>query len=363
MKRSLRSALTCGAVIASLAASACSPGASLPQGQPLASEAASASGAQPLLVAAESAYAFRVAPYVDMTSYPQPNLVTYARETGISTYTLTPVQSNNGACQAAWGGTDVLSQPAGQYYAEQIAALRKAGGDVAVTIFGSTNQNDLAYVCNTPAALAGVLEAIVDRYQVKYLDFDIEGNAPYTALSRARRSAALRLVQDHYAALGRRLAVSYTLPVDPGGLPSAMVGLVQSALRAGVKIAIVNVMTMDYGDSFEPHPQGHMGAYAIEAAQHTVAQLRKIGFPLGTNPYASIGITPMIGQNDVTDEVFEVSDASQLEAWAHANGVGRLAFWAEQRDKSCAGGTNPVASDVCSGIEQKPYQFSKIFAL
>jgi hypothetical protein len=105
-----------------------------------------------------------------------------------------------------------------------------------------------------------------------------------------------------------------------------------------------------------------MGTYAVDAVKSTARQLKNIHFPLGANPYASIGVTPMIGVNDVATEIFEPSDAQTLLAWAQPNGVGRIAFWAAQRDRQCKGGTNPHASDTCSGILQPPGQFQKIFA-
>ncbi|MBV8489099.1 MAG: hypothetical protein JO199_01125, partial [Candidatus Eremiobacteraeota bacterium] len=238
--------------------------------------------------------------------------------------------------------------------------IRAAGGD-AILSFGGAAGVDIAGVCNTPQALATAFEAAIDYYHFTHVDFDIEGNNPYVASSVARRTQALVLVQQHYAALHEPLVISYTLPVLPQGMPLAVLGVVQSAVRAHLKLAIVNVMAMDFGDSNAPHPQGMMGAYAIQAAQSTAAQLKRIGFPLGTNPYASIGVTPDLGVNDNVDEIFELSDASKLVQWGRANGIGRLTYWAEQRDKECPGGVKNYSSDTCSSIVQAPFAFTKIF--
>ena len=145
-------------------------------------------------------------------------------------------------------------------------------------------------------------------------------------------------------------------------MPDDVVKVVKSALAAGVKIDIVNEMTMDFGDYYAPSPKGKMGTYAIQSIESAAKQLKQIGFPLGANPYASLGVTPMIGVNDNRDEIFEPADAQTLYDWAKKTGIGRISFWAAQRDKECKGGTKPYAVDICSSIIQTPGQFSKIFA-
>ncbi|HVA32597.1 MAG TPA: chitinase [Candidatus Baltobacteraceae bacterium] len=315
-------------------------------------------------VAAPPAYAF--APYVDVTSYPKFQLATYSRTTRNAYFTLAFMQAYRGnQCEAAWGGTALpgsgsSSSSSAAYVAQQLAAIRALGGD-GILSFGGAAGTDLADVCLDAQSLANAIEAAIDAYQFTAVDYDIEGNQPYDAASVALRSQALALVEQHYAGLGTTIALSYTLPVLPTGLPPQVLGVVKSALNAGVHLSIVNVMTMDYGNGAAPHPKGRMGAYAIRAAQATLAQLKAIGFPLGSNGYASIGITPMIGQNDTRSEIFEPSDARKLVSWARSNGVGRLSFWAAQRDKACPGGVKRQASDTCSGIKQKPFAFGKIF--
>jgi hypothetical protein len=313
----------------------------------------------------ESAGAYRVAPYVDMGSSPSPQLATYAAQTGTTYYTMAFMQAYEGdRCEAAWFGSVPARDPSnGPYLARQLAAIRNAGGD-AILSFGGAAGTDLADVCPDATSLASAYEEAIGYYHFTHVDFDIEGNNPYDAASIARRSQALEIVQRHAIATGHPIVLSYTLPVLPAGLPGHVLGVVQSAVKAGIKLAIVNVMTMDFGNGAAPHPQGRMGTYAIDAAVQTVKQLKTIGFPFGSNPYASIGITPMIGVNDVSDEIFEPSDAAKLVKWAAENGVGRLSFWAQQRDKECPhGDASPrSASDTCSGIVQAPYAFGKLFA-
>jgi len=124
--------------------------------------------------------------------------------------------------------------------------------------------------------------------------------------------------------------------------------------------ATVNVMAMDYGDSTAPNPAGKMGAYAIQSAQSTRAQIASVWPSLSTaQTWAMVGVTPMIGQNDASDEVFGLSDAHQLISFAEQNHLSELGFWAVTWDQPCTGSGG---LSTCTEISQTPYQFSKLFA-
>lgn len=48
------------------------------------------------------------------------------------------------------------------------------------------------------------------------------------------------------------LTLSYTLPVLPAGLTADGVALLVNARARGVRLDVLNIMTMDYGDSAAP---------------------------------------------------------------------------------------------------------------
>jgi len=317
----------------------------------------------PAAMAPASTSASGFAPYVDTTSWPPFSFRKNSEATGTRSYTMAFVQSyQSSQCEGAWAGT-ILPNDAtyGGYYRKQIASIRRRGGD-AIVAFGGASGQELGQVCTDVASLEAAYQTIADAYGFTHLDFDVEGADIDDAAATARRSEALAQLQAHYAHLGKSLEISLTLPVLPAGMPQDVVNVVKSALQAGVKIELVNVMAMDFGDGAAPHPSGRMGQYAIQAVKSSARQLAHVGFPLGSNPYASLGVTPMIGQNDAGDEVFELSDATTLLHWAKQHKIGRIAYWAAQRDKECSGGVNHNASDTCSGIVQTPGAFSKIFA-
>ena len=78
--------------------------------------------------------------------------------------------------------------------AGQIADLRKAGGDVIIAFGGQAGQ-ELGVTCSDVASLQAAYQAVVDKYKVKQIDLDVEGDAIENQASNDRRSQALtRLV-------------------------------------------------------------------------------------------------------------------------------------------------------------------------
>jgi chitinase len=121
---------------------------------------------------------------------------------------------------------------------------------------------------------------------------------------------------------------------------------------------MVNIMTMDYGSA---GPPDKMGENAINAGNSLFRQLKTL-YPTKTDAqlWSMIGLTPMIGQNDVRPEVFTLDDARAVLAFAQEKQIGMLSMWSVARDQSCPGGASYV-SPVCSGITQTQWDFMNIF--
>lgn len=99
-----------------------------------------------------------------------------------------------------------------------------------------------------------------------------------------------------------------------------------------------------------------MGSYAVQAAQDTLAFAQTV-WPAMT--YANIGVTPMIGQNDDSAEVFTEANARSLVSFAQQNHLGRLSFWSVDRDQPCGGSASGLPQ--CSEISQASLDFTRIF--
>jgi len=295
------------------------------------------------------------APYVDLGAYPTPSLPQIAAATGLKQFSLGFIVNGSTPCTASWFGA---YDPTTGWDKADFDAIRAEGGDVRPS-FGGANGTELAQSCTTVASLAAQYQAVVNAYGLDRIDFDIEGTAVTDQASIDRRSAAIAQVQAAQRAKGLNLQVSLTLPVLPTGLTSDGVYVLQSAKNAGVDVSEVNVMTMDFGDSTAPNPAGQMGTYSIEAAQATQAQIMQVWPTLtSAQAWAMVGVTPMIGQNDEADEVFELSDAQQLITFAEQNHLASLGFWEVTRDANACTGT----LSKCTDIPQTPYEFSKMFA-
>ncbi|WP_055495324.1 cellulose binding domain-containing protein [Streptomyces sp. TP-A0356] len=288
------------------------------------------------------------APYVDTSLYPAFDLVASANATGVKDYNLAFV-TDGGGCTPKWGGVTDLGSDG---VAAQIGTLRAKGGDVRVS-FGGASGSELATTCSSADALAAAYGKAVDAYKLTKVDFDVEGGAlPNTAANTRRAQAIAKLQQQH-----PDLDVSFTLPVMPEGLTQDGVNLVSNAKSNGVKISAVNIMAMDYGASYS----GDMGTYAEQAATATQAQIKSVLGLSDSAAWKTVAITPMIGVNDVSSEVFKVDDATQLVDFAKSKGLGWLSMWSATRDKQCAGGAKPTADATCSSVVQDPFAFSKAF--
>lgn len=141
------------------------------------------------------------------------------------------------------------------FYAEYINGIRKVGGDVIIS-FGGLNgkpsshlhestktRHDSKYLSQSPgeeiastntdlALLQSKYEAVIQKYNVSAVDFDIEGHGLIDQPSVDRRNLAIAGFQKKYP----KIRVSYTLPVLPTGLTEAGVGVLQSAKRNGARI-------------------------------------------------------------------------------------------------------------------------------
>ncbi|MEU1268886.1 cellulose binding domain-containing protein [Streptomyces sp. NPDC005799] len=288
------------------------------------------------------------APYVDTSLYPAFDLLASANATGVKNYNLAFV-TDGGGCTPKWGGVTDLG---GDGVASQIGALRAKGGDVRVS-FGGASGSELATTCSSADALAAAYGKAVDAYKLTKVDFDVEGGALPNATANTNRAKAIAKLEAQHPGLD----VSFTLPVMPEGLTQDGVNLLSNAKANGVRISAVNIMAMDYGPSYN----GDMGTYAEQAATATQAQVKSVLGLSDAAAWKTVAVTPMIGVNDVSSEVFKVDDATQLVNFAKSKGLGWLSMWSATRDQSCAGGTKPTADATCSSIAQDKFAFSKAF--
>src|SRR3954471_6931142 len=151
--------------------------------------------------------------------------------TGLKYYTLAFV-IDGGGCNATWNGDTSIDNSG---WTTAINNLRASGGDVIVS-FGGAAGTELAQACTSVSTLQALYKRVIDTLNLTRVDLDIEGAALDDTAANDRRNQALAALQQQYAAVGRHLAVDYTLPVTPNGLLSNSLNLLNNAKSRGVDV-------------------------------------------------------------------------------------------------------------------------------
>ncbi len=286
-------------------------------------------------------------PYLDMVLWPTPDAAAIAKEAGLKAMTLAFLVADPEGRALCWGGQPTYPV---DWMQSQAKALAKAGVLFDVSIGGATGQ-DIAAGKNAQVA-ADAYAKVWRELRPRYLDFDIEGAAVQDTLQHQIRLEALAVANEQVVAEGLpEIRYTMTLAVMPEGLPAPALDLVEMAQRmVPGGPSEVRIMAMDYGSSYVD-----MGVSAIQAAEATSEQMQE-----------AVVVVPMIGQNDIMEEVFTLEDAQMLASYAvdHPYVVAGLSAWSLGRDRPCEGerGDDITASPMCSGVAQEPYEFSGILS-
>lgn len=304
------------------------------------------------------------AAYVDVTSTP-----TYAFEQLGSTETPDAVlafivSSASDSCTPTWGTYYTMDEAGVSLDLDRrIARLQQQGGRIAVSFGGALN-SELSLGCTDADMLFDAYKSVIERYSINTIDLDLENQSLRDVEASERRAAVIARLQEQYRKDGKNLAVWVTLPVAPQGLTQEGTDAVARMLSNGVDIAGVNLMTMDYGASrkqdqtmFEASEQA-----LIETHRQLGVLYNQAGINLNSESlWRKIGATPMIGQNDIVNEVFTLEDAENFNIFSRDRGIGRMSMWSANRDIPC--GENyvdvKIVSDSCSGVKTPKLGFTK----
>jgi len=307
-------------------------------------------------------------PYVDVTLTPtyqfQNPESNPARDIALAFVVADPKHS----CTATWGGAYSLDAAGVDLELDRrITQLRAAGGDVMVSFGGQAN-TELALACSDRGKLTDAYREVIDRYDAKAIDFDIENGDLSDQASIQRRASALATIQKEHTAAGKELEIWLTLPVGTDGMSADAIALIAATLHGGVQLTGVNVMTMDFGTV--TNPVTGMLAATKQALESAATQLAAIYAGQGvtlddSQRWAKLGATPMIGQNDVVGEVFTLDDAKGLADFAMTKGLGRVSTWSLNRDGPCSASFTDVMvlSNNCSSVDQKTLDFAGVFTV
>jgi chitinase len=306
--------------------------------------------------------------YADLTLTPAYAFEAPTDDSGKNVMLSFIVADPDDACTPSWGAAYTMDEANDQLDLDRRIARLTQGGGEAIASFGGQANDELASVCTDSAALEAAYASVIDRYTLSTIDLDLEGVALDND-SNTRRAEAIAALQAAATADKRDLAVWLTLPVTPQGLAKNGTDTVAAFLAAGVDLAGVNAMTMDYGDSKNSDSAGADASMQQLAEDALTATHRQLGILYDQADisltdrtlWSKIGATPMIGQNDVADEVFTLDDAVGLNAFAHEKGLGRLSMWSLNRDATCGSSFTDLnrVSNFCSGVDQGERTFAE----
>ena len=303
------------------------------------------------------------APYIDVTATPQISFERMAPNVSKDAVLAFIVADAKDTCKPTWGGEYTLQEASDSLDLDRrIARLQQQGGTVSVS-FGGLKNDELATVCHDEDKLVDAYRAVVEHYDLTTIDLDLENEALTDPIANARRAKAIADLQQERRAAGKPFAVWATIPTSSEGLTKDGTDAIQALLKSSVDLAGINIMTMNYNEKAVADKD--MAEVAIAAVKKTHRQLGILYDQAGmylndATLWRKIGITPMIGQTDVADEIFSLKNAKKLNQFALEHKVGRMSMWSLNRDVVC--GTNYIniteVSDSCSGVKQSKFDFS-----
>lgn len=289
---------------------------------------------------------FNAAPYVMPLANNPPDLTSVMSASGARAFTLAFIVADNG-CTPAWetdNGLDDVSTDT--QIGPIINAIRAAGGDVVVS-FGGFNGTKLGQTCGTPQATAAAEQAIINKYSLKALDFDLEEPEYENATAINNELGAAQILQANNPGLYE----SITLPGTTSGTGFFGQQLLNNAKTLGYTPNNYAIMPFD-------------GGFSGASSQITALQdfntmlMNTFGWDSAT-AYAHEGISSMNGRTD-SAEFFTQSDFQTVLNFAESNHLARYTFWSVNRDRQCnPPDNNGSLSGTCSSVPQNAWDFTK----
>jgi hypothetical protein len=242
-----------------------------------------------------------------------------------------------GTCGSeTWGGLSGAG-----WAAENIPQLQAAG----LNYVASTGGEAGTFSCGSTAGM----EAFIARYASPHLvgiDFDIEGGQTQPDIQNLVNAAAGAQSQYPNLQFSFTLATLAASDGSYGGVNSLGNEVVDAVLGSSLKNYVINLMTMDYGSPSSSVCVVVSGS--CEMAQSAIQAVKNLEHTYAI-PASKIAVTPMIGMNDTSSEIFTPADVDTLTAYAAGNGLAGLHFWSLDRDTPCAT-TQTYASPTCNSV-------------
>ncbi|MGL6184468.1 MAG: glycosyl hydrolase family 18 protein [Clostridium chrysemydis] len=288
------------------------------------------------------------APFADMTAWNNGdfsvngalNLKKISEDTGVKFFNLGFIQATsgvqNGKVNWGFGGFDVLSErhkDNTQYQGikQAIKDVRALGGDVAISL-GGLNGTAIWEVTQDVDILYNTYKEIVTGYGLTKIDLDIEGATSTNKQLNIQNAKAIKRVQDETG-----VEVVLTLAVLPSGLTNVQLDVLEAYLSQGVKVDLVNIMTMCYGQA-TLLPGENYGTASLRAVDSTKDQLKEYYKKYANTEltdkeaYRKIGTTVSVGFEGEAHPIFPKEWTSLVVDHAIEKGLGMTSMWSINRD-------------------------------
>lgn len=274
------------------------------------------------------------APYLYLGWGDPPDPTAVMAATGVKAFTMAFILSS-GDCTPAWDGVRPL---AGGRDEAAIAGIRAAGGDVVVS-FGGWSGRKLGEDCGSAAALAAAYQSVIDAYQLKVIDIDIENSEFKSTTVQDRVLDALRIVKQQNPGI----TTIVTIETGKRGPTTLGTRMIERSTTHGSPVDNWTIMPFAFDGG-----TADMGDLTIAAADGLHATLRAAYPKLGDAAlYRAQGISTANGRTE-TGETITAENLRTMLDYAQRHRLGRLAFWSVNRDRACGA----VRTDVCGGNSQ-----------
>ena len=156
------------------------------------------------------------------------------------------------------------------------------------------------------------LQSFIARYASPHMigvDFDIESGQSTADVQNLVNAAAL--AQTKYPGLRFSFTLATLAASDGsfGGLNSTGDATVKAIKASSLTNYTVNLMTMDFGRATTANCV--LSGSTCQMGQSTIQAVTNLQHTYGT-PASKIEVTPMLGVNDASDEVFTLADADTV---------------------------------------------------
>lgn len=246
-----------------------------------------------------------------------------------------------------WGGA-----PAANWASENVAQLHAANLNYVVSTGGAAG----TFTC----ASASGMKSFIARYASSNLvgiDFDIEGGQSQSDIQNLVASAVGAQAQYPKLQFSFTLATLGASDGSYGGVNSLGNQVVQAVKGSSLNHYVINLMTMDYSTSASSSVCVVSGG-RCQMAQSAIQAVKNLEHTYGI-PANKIAVTPMIGMNDATSEIFTIADVNTLSSYVVGNGLAGLHYWSLDRDTPCS---SSYASPTCNSVPSSTaLQYTKQF--